>query len=139
MATTSITAIVPATPESIDRVVAVLSQFSIEHGYRHDPAEFALALTIDGQMAGGLIADTNWDWLHISVLAVEAAYRGQGHGRALMARAEAIARERGCVGSWVDTFSFQAPGFYERLGYRKFGELSSYPDEHSRIFFSRRL
>jgi GNAT superfamily N-acetyltransferase len=139
MAAIAIETIVPATPDSIDRIVAVLSQYSLEHGYRHDPAEFALALVIDGQMAGGLIGDTNWSWLHISVLAVEPRHRGQGHGRALMQRAEALARERGCTGTWVDTFSFQAPGFYERLGYRQFGELPSYPDEHRRIFYSKRL
>lgn len=139
MAAVAIETIVPATPETIDRIVAVLSKFSLEHGYRHDPAEFALALVIDGHEAGGLIADTNWNWLHISVLAVEAGHRGQGHGRALMGRAETMARERGCVGAWVDTFSFQAPGFYERLGYRPFGELPSYPDEHRRVFFSKRL
>jgi ribosomal protein S18 acetylase RimI-like enzyme len=139
MASVAIETILPATPDAIDRIVAVLSRFSLERGYRHDPAEFALDLVIDGQMAGGLVADTNWNWLHISVLAVDVEHRGRGHGTALMRCAEAIARERGCVGAWVDTFSFQAPVFYERLGYRRFGELSSYPDEHSRIFFSRRL
>ena len=139
MAAIAIETIVPATPDAIDRIVAVLSAYSLEYGYRHDPAEFALELVIDGHRAGGLIADTNWNWLHISVLSVDARHRGQGHGRALMARAEAVARERGCTGAWVDTFSFQAPGFYERVGYRQFGELPSYPDEHRRIFYSKPL
>jgi ribosomal protein S18 acetylase RimI-like enzyme len=53
--------------------------------------------------------------------------------------AESCARERGCIGAWVDTFSFQAPGFYERLGYRQFGELPFYPDDQRRIFFSKIL
>ena len=139
MAVVAIETIVPVTPDSIDRIVDVLSKYSLAYGYRHDPAEFALALIVDGQQAGGLIADTNWNWLHVSVLAVDASRRGQGHGRALMDRAEAIARQRGCTGAWVDTFSFQAPGFYERLGYRQFGELPSYPDEHRRMFYSKRL
>jgi hypothetical protein len=33
-----------------------------------------------------------------------------------METAEGIARTRNCVGAWVDTYTFQSPGFYERLG-----------------------
>jgi hypothetical protein len=38
-----------------------------------------------------------------------------------MDRAEVHARERGCHSAWLDTFSFQARGFYEKLGYDEFG------------------
>jgi hypothetical protein len=44
-----------------------------------------------------------------------------------METAEAMARTRHCVGAWVDTYTFQSPGFDERLGYRIFGTLPSYP------------
>ena len=40
------------------------------------------------------------------------------HRAKLMAAAEARALERGCHSAWVDTFGFQAPGFYPKLGYR---------------------
>ena len=46
--------------------------------------------------------------------------------------------ERGCHSVWVDTFSFQAPGFYPKLGYKVFGELD-YPPGHKRIFLQKRL
>ena len=65
------------------------------------------------------------------------ALRGKGIGRKLMADAEARALERGCHSAWVDTFSFQAPGFYPKLGYEVFGELD-YPP-HKRIFLQKRL
>jgi hypothetical protein len=55
-----------------------------------------------------------------------------------MASAEARALERGCHSAWVDTFSFQAPGFYPKLGYQAFGELD-YPPGHKRIFLQKRL
>jgi len=45
------------------------------------------------------------------------ARRGRGVGRELMDRAEIRAREGGCHSAWLDTFSFQARGFYEKLGY----------------------
>ena len=50
----------------------------------------------------------------------------------------ARAFERGCHSAWVETFSFQAPGFYRKLGYEPFGELD-YPPGHKRIFLHKRL
>ena len=44
-----------------------------------------------------------------------------------MQLAEREAVQRGCHGAWLDTFEFQARGFYERLGYTCFGELPNYP------------
>ncbi len=54
------------------------------------------------------------------------------------AHRERRAIERGCHSAWVDTFSFQAPGFYRELGYEAFGELD-YPPEHKRFFLKKRL
>jgi GNAT superfamily N-acetyltransferase len=77
-------------------------------------------------------------WLFIRYLWVSDSLRGRGIGRELMAGAEAHALERGCHSAWVDTFSFQAPGFYPKLGYEVFGELD-YPPGHKRIFLRKRL
>jgi GNAT superfamily N-acetyltransferase len=56
---------------------------------------------------------------------VAEAARGAGHGRRLMEDAEAYARSRGAVGATVETHSFQARPFYERLGYQVFGTLDT--------------
>ena len=48
------------------------------------------------------------------------------------------ALSQGCHSVWLDTFEFQARGFYERLGYTCFGELKNYP-AGSRLFMSKRL
>src|SRR6516165_7091346 len=40
--------------------------------------------------------------------------------------------------AWLDTFSFQARGFYEKLGYEEFGRLD-YPPGHHRHFLRKRL
>ena len=63
---------------------------------------------------------------------------GRGVGRELMDRAETRARERGCHSAWLDTFSFQARGFYEKRGYEEFGQLD-YPPDHHRHFMQKRL
>jgi hypothetical protein len=46
---------------------------------------------------------------------------------------------RGCHGVWLDTFTFQARGFYERLGYSVFGAIEDYPPGHSRHFLKKDL
>ncbi len=89
-------------------------------------------------IVAGLAGETYSGWLFIKYLWVSDALRGKGVGRELMARAEGRAVERGCHSAWVDTFSFQAPGFYRKLGYEPFGELD-YPPDFKRIFLRRRL
>ena len=53
--------------------------------------------------------------------------------------AEAEARRRGLVGVWLDTFTFQAPGFYQRLGFVECGRITGYPPGHDRIFYVKRF
>jgi len=101
----------------------------------------ALALAVrdgNGAVCGGLWGHTAYGWLYTQLLAVPAAARGQGLGRALMAAAEAEALRRGCKHAWVDTI-FGARGFYERLGYTVFGELADHPPGFTRSFLKKAL
>ncbi len=105
----------------------------------HQPWKPLAVFARDGEtIVAGLAGETYSGWLFIKYLWVSEALRGGGVGRALMAAAEARAVERGCHSAWVDTFSFQAPGFYPKLGYEPFGELD-YPPDFKRIFLRKRL
>lgn len=124
------------------RLLAPLDHHAADHGFTFAPNSIILTLRSDGPdgaVAGGLVGATNWGWLHIRYLAVPSDHRGQGIGRTLMYRAEEAARQRGCRAAWVDTYSFQAPGFYERLDYRLFGELPDYPPGQKRLFYWKPL
>ncbi len=88
---------------------------------------------------GGLWGHTGYDWLATHLLVVPAGLRGRGIGTELMQRAETEAVARGCHGAWLDTFEFQARGFYERIGYVCFGELPDYPRGFSRYFMKKAL
>jgi GNAT superfamily N-acetyltransferase len=92
-----------------------------------------------GGVAGGLWGRFQYDWLFIELIFVPEERRGQDLGSALLAIAEAQARAWGGVGVWLDTFSFQARGFYERHGYTVLGEIADYPAPHKRFFLSKRL
>lgn len=92
-----------------------------------------------GSAIGGLWGTAGLRWLFVQYLAVPAELKGRGHGRALMAAAEAEALRLGCIGIWLDTFSFQAQGFYEKLGFRTFGTIDDYPPGEARHFLSKRI
>ena len=85
----------------------------------------------DGAVVGGLYGATMWSWLMIDGLWVAAALRGQGLGRRLLLAGEEIAIRRGCTGSWLGTFDFQAKDFYERHGYSVFAALTGFPPGHT--------
>jgi len=93
----------------------------------------------DQAIVGGVIAETYWDWLYIDLLWVADELRGRGHGHRLLMAAEHEARQRGAKNAYLDTFSFQAPDFYERHGYRVFGELQDFPPGYQRYFLKKQL
>lgn len=93
----------------------------------------------DGQVLGAALSETGRTWLHISAIWVSDSVRRQGLGRKLMEATEIEARRRGCRNAYLDTFSYQAPQFYEKLGYVAFGTLQDYPPGHQRVFMSKRL
>jgi GNAT superfamily N-acetyltransferase len=92
-----------------------------------------------GAPVGGLTGAVVYDWVFVELLHIPKTLRGQGHGRTLMNRAEAFAREQGCIGIWLDTFSFQARPFYEKLGFSVFGTLDNHPVGGARYFMQKRF
>jgi GNAT superfamily N-acetyltransferase len=93
----------------------------------------------NGELMGGLLGDIWAAWLHVRTLGIAARARGHGFGKELMKCAETYAVERGCTDSFLDTFSFQARPFYEKLGYRIFGTLESHPTGHQHYFMTKKL
>jgi GNAT superfamily N-acetyltransferase len=90
-------------------------------------------------IVGGIYGNTGFGWFYISDLWVAEHLRGRGYGIQLMQRAENEALRRGCKNVYLNTFSFQAPGFYLKLGYEVFAELEDFPAGHSRFFLRKRL
>ncbi|HEX8669976.1 MAG TPA: GNAT family N-acetyltransferase [Allosphingosinicella sp.] len=121
-------------------VVAPLTAFNAANGYAPDTRPLAVLLRDGaGEAVGGLWGKTGYGWMFVEFLSVPETLRGRDFGSALMAKAEAEARQRGCAGAWLTTFSFQARAFYEKLGYRVFGELENSPGDNIRIFMRKRL
>ena len=87
----------------------------------------------------GLTGETFGNWLWIRYLFVSEQLRGQGIGSKLLAAAEEEARQRGCKYAFVDTFSFQAPAFYKKHGYREVFTLKEYPYTGKRHYYTKEL
>jgi ribosomal protein S18 acetylase RimI-like enzyme len=58
---------------------------------------------------------------------VDEPLRGIGLGAELVRRFEERAAARGCTTFYLETFSFQAPSLYRRLGYRVANETHGFP------------
>jgi GNAT superfamily N-acetyltransferase len=123
----------------VDVLPHALEAFNEDRWPQHPPwLPLAIFLRDEGRIVAGLAGETYCGWLFVRYLWVSDQLRGRGVGRELMARAEARAREHGCHSAWLDTFSFQARGFYEKLGYEEFGRLD-YPPDHHKHFMRKPL
>jgi predicted N-acetyltransferase YhbS len=91
-------------------------------------------------VAGGLIGTTQLLWLKVEILSVASQFRRQGVGSRLMAIAEAEAVRRGCKYAYVDTMEYQAPSFYQALGYQIAGRLDDWDSHgHAKYFLKKTL
>lgn len=105
----------------------------------------------DGRLIGGglrsetgevIAAFNGHTWGACCVVAhlwVHQSHRGHGLGAALLQAAEAEAMRRGCEQVVLSTHSFQAPAFYERLGYQRKAVIGGQPKGHANVFYLKRL
>lgn len=112
------------------------------HAKAGDPGYQALNLFLrddEGATHGALRGGSYYGWMFVELLVIREESRGQGLGSRLLQAAEEEARARGCVGVYLDTFSFQARPFYLKHGYEVFGVLEDRPPGHAHYFLKKRL
>lgn len=127
-------------PEDIELLVEGLKSYNLTKVGVHERQSLTFFIRdAAGSITGGVHGNTGFGWLYISILWVKDLLRGKGCGTSLMEHAEREARERGCANAYLDTFSFQALEFYEKLGYTVFAELEDFPPGQSRYFLRKKL
>jgi len=108
-----------------------LYEYNVEQTGRDDGQWLAIFLRNEkDQIVAGLYGWTWAGWLKITDFWVSTEARGQGRGREMLLMAEAEARKRGCSRATLDTFSFQAPDFYRKFGYRIVATIEGLPEGH---------
>jgi GNAT superfamily N-acetyltransferase len=92
------------------------------------PAE---ELTVRVERDGAVVAGVSgWTWgraAGIGMTWVREDHRGTGVGTSAMTAFETEAKLRGRTHVFVTSFTFQAPGFYQRLGYEEIFRWESVP------------
>lgn len=92
-----------------------------------------------GELMAGLVGETFGNWLEIEYLFVKEDIRGQGIGSQLLQQAESEAKKRNCRFAFVNTYQFQAPGFYQKQGYKEVFTLKDYPYTGQRQYYQKDL
>jgi GNAT superfamily N-acetyltransferase len=126
----------------LDTVVSDgLRHFNLEQSGIDDSRPLAVVVSAPttGDVLGGITGRTSRGTLFIDLVYLPAELRRGGLGRRMLAMAEDEARRRGCRTAVLWTLSYQAPAFYERHGWRRFGEISCEPPGASRIFLTKDL
>lgn len=112
-------------------LVEGLYHFNVEQTGHDDGQWLALFLRDEtDRIVAGLHGWTWAGWMKVSFLWVSPQQRRQGRGRQLLLTAEAEARKRGCSTATLNTFSFQAPEFYRKFGYRIVATVEGLPQGH---------
>ncbi|MFI6639303.1 GNAT family N-acetyltransferase [Streptomyces sp. NPDC050504] len=111
---------------NVDRSPAIRGL--VETGTEDEVPLQVWAFDAEGQLAGGLAGRVWARWLHVDLLWIDERHRAAGLGTRLLDEAEERARaDHGCVSSRLETWDFQAPGFYRKRGYEVIGEVPDYP------------
>lgn len=127
-------------PGDRDAVVDGLVGYNAAHGFPWPWRDLDVVLRDGaGVVRGGALGETNAGWCFLKALWVDDGLRGRGHGSRLLAAVEDGARARGCVGVYLDTYSFQARPFYEQAGYAVFGTLRDHPPGGAKYYLAKRF
>ena len=127
-------------PQDKGLLVAGLLSHHSKNGHVRQTDTFSIFLKNDQDISvGGVILTILWGGLEISSLWVDESLRGQGWGKKLMAAAETEGIKRGCHVAYTNTFSWQAPEFYQKLGYTLFGKIDNFPKGCTLSYFQKKL
>ena len=127
------------TEQERQAILQPLRDYNISHCGKNPFETFGLLLRdpVSQEVVGGLYGQISYGWMFIELLSVPESMRTQGTGSHLMRSADALAREKGCAGIWLDTFSFQAQPFYERLGFTVFGVQENFPPGYRCVYLRK--
>ena len=117
-----------------------LLKYNLERLEDQSPKDLGVYMRDEaGNIVAGLTGTTHGNWLMIKFLWVSESLRGKNIGSEILKQAEATAKTRGCKFVFLDTFSFQAPLFYQKHGYQEVFALEDYPLTGKRHYFTKRL
>ncbi len=123
---------------SVDKLRAALRAYNqSEAGVFNYDSVYLSILDEEGELIGGVYGKFGWQWLYVDLLWVHPNYRKQGLGAKLMKAIEREAHKRDIYSYHLSTASFQAPVFYQKLGYQICGEIEGLPPGYTTYFLKK--
>lgn len=127
----------PNTDGDNEAIHRMLQQYNRQ--YMRDFKEYSFHISENGKIVAGIVAESTFDTLEVEFLFVDEACRGKGYGRRLVSHVEELALRDGLRRVLLNTYSFQAPGFYKTLGYTQLLEISPCFGNYGQFIFLKEL
>ncbi len=121
------------------RILAQILSYNASQVGPLNDSKYVLTVRNGEKLVGGLVGVQFWNGMFVDLLWVDERFRGSGLGSRLMGKAESDLLERGGEVIFLSTWSFQAPRFYEKLGYSAFGNLQDMPRGTTRTWYVKWL
>jgi ribosomal protein S18 acetylase RimI-like enzyme len=132
--------IIISTSEETEHVRMKLIEYNSKHAPNGIYEEINLCLKDEqDNIIAGLNSAISWNWMEIDILWVADEFRGQGKGKLLLNEAENLARSKACTFIKLNTFSFQAPEFYKKYGYKEIAIIENAPLGSKHYYYLKNL
>lgn len=129
--------IIRSSEEQKERIHKRLQDYNAQ--FMKEFSDFSCHIEENGVIVAGIVAESVGDTVEVEFLFVDETYRGRGLGKALLEHVETAAREQGIRRVLLNTYSFQAPGFYRTLGYQEVLKLKPVFNWFSQSYFIKEL
>jgi GNAT superfamily N-acetyltransferase len=116
-----------------------LMRYNTEKMGKQKYKRIAVSLREGSEIVGGIVGEVWTTVLFIQLFWLEQRLRRKSFGAKLIKAIEDEARRFGATVAYVDTMSFQAPGFYRKRGYKEFGSIEGYPGGVTRHWLTKTL
>lgn len=123
--------------DEVDKERIIEALRSHNKNFMHSFEDFSIIIKEGDVLVGGIVAESMSDLLEIEFLYVNPAFRGKGFGKKLLESVEKEAKEKGIKRILLNTYSFQAPGFYRQMGYKEILSVDPVFDDFSWHHFEK--
>jgi ribosomal protein S18 acetylase RimI-like enzyme len=127
-------------PVEIDEIENALYDHTRHAIDRSDARGVGFVIEDEAGRTVGVAAGFSWGGIcDLKQMWIDEAFRGHGYGRALLSAFVDEAARRGVRRIWVASHDFQAPGFYEKAGFKRIAEFEGWPEGYSNVVLCKTL
>ncbi|MFK3588451.1 GNAT family N-acetyltransferase [Lactobacillus sp. 23-2] len=120
-----------------EKVHQMLQEYNAQ--YMEDSGDYIFYIEEDGKIAAGIVATAVFDTVEIDYLCVAEGCRSHGYGLQLLNKVEKEAAAKQIKRIILNTYSFQAPNFYKKLGYKQLFKIAPAFKDYDQYYFIKEL